>query len=217
MRRIWILIVLFAWFPAANAATKYVMDTIYIALRAAEGDSAQVVKTLKSGESMEVLEDKGDFLLVKTAAGDEGWVRSRYVQDEPIAEQKLTALSDKYSRLQEENSQLKSQLADVRKEMKELSKNNKDLEGENKKLSKSLAHVNEVAGKPLEISKQNTALKESNEAMQKQLQDLQLENAKYQETGSRDWFLAGAGVIVLGVIMGLIIPRIRWRRRSEWA
>lgn len=217
MRRSWILLLLLLWFPAANATTKYVMDVIYIVLRTAEGDEAKIIKTIKSGDAMEVIEDKGDFLYVKTSNGDEGWVRSRYLQDEPVAADKLNAVKDKLSRAQDESSQLKSQVNDLRKELKELDKSNKDLQSENKKISKDLGHVSEVAQKPLEISKENRDLKDTNDAMKAQLEALQLENAKHKETNNRDWFLAGAGVVVIGVIMGLIIPRIRWRKRSEWA
>jgi SH3 domain protein len=28
--------------------------------------------------------------------------------------------------------------------------------------------------------------------------------------------MVGAGVIILGMIIGLIIPRIRWRKKSSW-
>lgn len=217
MRRLWILLLLLVWFPAANATTKYVMDVIYIVVRAEEGDEAKILKTIKSGESMEVIEDKGDFLLVKTGSGDEGWVRSRYLQDDPIAATKLDAVSGKLKSVQEENNQLKALMNELRKEVKEQDKTNKDLLAENKKINKEFGHISEVAQKPLEISNENRGLKENNESMKAQIDALQLENAKYKEAGNRDWFLTGAGVVVLGVIMGLIIPRIRWRRRAEWA
>ena len=37
-----------------------------------------------------------------------------------------------------------------------------------------------------------------------------------KERSERDWFIAGAGVLLGGMILGFIIPKIRWKRRRSW-
>jgi SH3 domain protein len=48
------------------------------------------------------------------------------------------------------------------------------------------------------------------------MQTLQQENAGLKDRTARDWFMVGAGVVLLGILAGLFIPRIRWRRKSSW-
>jgi len=51
---------------------------------------------------------------------------------------------------------------------------------------------------------------------ERQSQSLLQENQSLKDRTARDWFMVGAGVILLGMIIGLIIPRIRWRKKSSW-
>ena len=53
-------------------------------------------------------------------------------------------------------------------------------------------------------------------ALERSLQTLQQENENLKDRTARDWFMVGAGVVLLGIIVGLIIPRIRWRKKSSW-
>ncbi len=53
-------------------------------------------------------------------------------------------------------------------------------------------------------------------SLERQLQTLQQENEGLRDRTARDWFMVGAGVVLLGIIVGLIIPRIRWRKKSSW-
>ena len=52
--------------------------------------------------------------------------------------------------------------------------------------------------------------------MQRELQIVQQENQSLADRSNRDWFLLGAGVLVSGVLVGLILPRLRVQRRSRW-
>jgi len=45
---------------------------------------------------------------------------------------------------------------------------------------------------------------------------LKIEIDQVRSGSSRDWFFAGAGVLLAGILVGLIAPRLRRRRRSSW-
>jgi len=53
-------------------------------------------------------------------------------------------------------------------------------------------------------------------AMERELQTLTQENESLRDRSHRDWFMVGSGVTIAGIILGLILPRIRFRRRSSW-
>lgn len=50
--------------------------------------------------------------------------------------------------------------------------------------------------------------------LQKELTAINAQNQQLTKESNRNWFLAGAGVLVLGFIIGLIVPKIQWRRKS---
>ena len=45
---------------------------------------------------------------------------------------------------------------------------------------------------------------------------LQAANATLASRERRDWFLAGAGAVLIGVLLGLLLPRLRAGRRRSW-
>ena len=50
--------------------------------------------------------------------------------------------------------------------------------------------------------------------LQKELTAVNAQNQQLTKESNRNWFLAGAGVLVLGFLIGLIVPKIQWRRKS---
>ena len=69
---------------------------------------------------------------------------------------------------------------------------------------------------PLAIDHLNQRLKEKLLEMQRRLQDLEQENAAMKDSTQLDWFIRGAGVLLGGIILGLVLPRVRVRKRANW-
>ena len=64
---------------------------------------------------------------------------------------------------------------------------------------------------------ENQQLKEQTLSLSAQLESLKRDFTVLREGRNRDWFIAGAGVLFAGMLLGLIIPRIRWKRRRSWS
>jgi len=45
---------------------------------------------------------------------------------------------------------------------------------------------------------------------------LEQENLQLSSQTTRYWFMSGALVLLVGVILGIWLPRIRWQRRSGY-
>ena len=97
-----------------------------------------------------------------------------------------------------------------------LSKNLGSLDSESRKVSQELAEIKRTASSALAIDTENKELKTRVVSLERQLQTLQQENEGLKDRTARDWFMVGAAVVLLGIIVGLIIPRIRWRKKSSW-
>ncbi|MFP3875031.1 MAG: TIGR04211 family SH3 domain-containing protein, partial [Thiohalophilus sp.] len=203
---------------AAHAADyQYVSDKLIITLRNGQGNSHQILKTLPTGTRLEVLEntDKG-YSRVRTSDGTEGWVRSQYLMDEPTAAMKLDEATRKLNNLQEENEKLRSTLSEVQEERAQLASERDELLSKSEEVEKELDHLNEVAAKPIVLDRENRELQQKNVALEKELQILNQENQVLKDRAEREWFIAGAGVLLGGLLLGLLLTRIRWKKQSSW-
>ncbi len=65
---------------AAVAETQYISDQLVVRLRSSVEQSATVVATVQTDDPVEVIEQRPDGLVkVRTMAGEEGWLHSRYL------------------------------------------------------------------------------------------------------------------------------------------
>jgi len=202
----------------AYAKTQYVTDILYITLRTGPGDSFKVLRVMKTATKLEVIEENEDgYSLVRTEAGEEGWARTKYLVDDPVASIKLTQSNDALTNMTKNNESLKKENADFRKKVKELEKDRKRLESTNTNLINENKKMKKISAKPIALAKENDELKSLNEANESQIAQLSKENKEYKENTGRNWFLAGGGVLFFGIILGLVLPSIRWRKNKGWA
>ena len=203
-----------AW---AQAQTQYVSDKLVIMLRSGQGNQFQILKALPSGSKLTVLQtEESGYTRVETEDGIEGWVRSQYLIDEPIALYKLERADKKLARIAEQNKLLRVELDELKKKTTTLDNERKDYINKFNTSDTELKRLNQVAAKPILLDKQNRDLKQSNVSLEKDLQLMQQENQVLKDQSQREWFIAGAGVLLGGMILGLIIPKIRWQKKSTW-
>ncbi len=200
-----------------QAKTQYVSDHLVITVRTGQGAQFQIIKTLESGDHVKVLEvtDTG-YTRIETADGTEGWVRSQYLAEEPVASEKLVRAEARLLKTKTALKKLKENYSSLSKEHKVLSQDQATLSTEKKQRDTELARLNEVAKKPILLDRQNRELQEKNVTLEKDLQRLNQENHSLKDRSQREWFIAGALVLFGGLILGLLIPKLRGRKRNAW-
>ncbi len=196
---------------------RYVSDQLVITLRTGQGNQYQILKTLPSGTRLEVLQegDKG-YTQVRAPDGQVGWVLSQYLIDTPIAKQQLTTAEKQLNSLREEASQNKQQLSQLTEERDTLDAQVKQLTHTNETQARELARLKEVSATPLRLDAENKSLKEKMISLERNLQVITQENQALKDQAEREWFMAGAGVLFVGMLLGLIIPRLRTRKKTGW-
>jgi SH3 domain protein len=217
IRKILLLLVLAAAAATAHAETKYVIDHLIITLRAGQGNQYQILRTLPSGTKLEVLETGEEYSRVRTPDGTEGWALNQYLTATPIAKVRLATAEAKLTKLEAENSRLKQELSTVSAKEAKVSKEHQALSGEQKKLTEELNKLRRVAAKPLQLENENQKLKKQLLDLENQHELLRQENQLLRDSSDREWFLTGAGVIIGGIILGLILPSLRPRKKSGWS
>jgi SH3 domain protein len=202
----------------AAAETRYISDRLEITMRSGKGTDYGITRMLRSGTPIEVLEtDKSSgYSHVRTTSGKEGWVLSRFLMKGRAARDLLTTAEKNLAELELENSKMIATIATLTEEKNALEKNLAALDGETRDVSQELSEIKRTASSALALDSENKNLKGRVVSLERQMQTLHQENESLKDRTARDWFMVGAAVVLLGIIAGLIIPRIRFRKKSSW-
>ncbi|WP_164880821.1 TIGR04211 family SH3 domain-containing protein [Aestuariirhabdus litorea] len=207
--------------PAASAEARYISDILYVPLRSGPSNANKIIhKGLKSGTRLEWIRDEGEeFSFVRTKDGVEGFIRSQYLLTEPGARELLERAQLKADNLSQENSELKRRLAELESANSELNSSNQQSSRRGEKLEAELAEIKRISSEAIHLVERNKELVSNNVILKNRIETLELENAKLGDESAKQWYLYGAGTIVGGILIGLVAPLMRSRRRqsSSWA
>lgn len=202
----------------AAAETRYVSDQLEVTLRRGPTLSHAVLRMLKSGAAVEVLEmDKeSGHTRVKANGGIEGWILTRYLSAEPTARMQLEKMMKDMNRTDNPDHSVLAQLKNIKNEYESAQQRIAKLENENKQLEEQLDSIKHTAANVLSIDKENKKFRQKLATSEERLNSLQLENGELQSDKNKDWFFAGAVVLVSGLLLGLILPKMAQRKTSRY-
>ncbi len=203
---------------AAFAAPAWVSDQFEIMLRTGPSTSNAIQLMVDSGMRLEVLERDADsgYSRVRTPGGTEGWVLSRYLMSEPSAREQLETLTSQLTNANSRGSSLNDQMRAVKGEYETANNRIDTLEREKAAVEKELAEIKRTAANVLAIDKQNKTLMDQLTSAQIRGDTLEQENRQLTGQTTRNWFMVGALVLLIGIILGIWLPRVRWQRRSRY-
>jgi len=173
---------------------------------------------LSSGARVMVLEEdtQTGYSRVSLDDGSEVWILTRFLMTEPAARAQLAEAQEKFTRERDNARELASQLETVTQTSGEIEKSRSALATDKKLLQTELAQIKQAAANTLAIKERNQSLDKQLQAVSMDLDAAEQRNRALKERSERDWFIAGAGVLLGGIIIGLVIPKIRWKRRRGW-
>ena len=195
---------------------RYVSDQLYSPLRTGSTTGHKIIKMLKSGRQVSVIEtDPSGWAHIKSGKID-GWILSRYLMTQPASREQLKNMEKKLLAQEIQIKTLQQENATGLERNKTILSNIQQTKEKNGLLTRNLNRIQQTAASALTMEKDNRDLKIQVKTLQGNLQAIQLENDALSDRTARDWFMIGAAVLILGLILGLIIPRIRWRKKADW-
>jgi SH3 domain protein len=218
-----------AWFVLvftgiAIAKTVYVSDQLVITVRRGKSDQYAIIKTVKTGTPLEVLEAIKDdpYVKVRLESGEEGYVLGQYLSDQTPKlviisrlQKEVGQLQNKLDEVEKKRDQLADELKSVQREKtgteEEMNSHVAELETELSTTKQNLQNLKEeynslqVKSKHvMEISSERDTLKESNMQLTSEVRFLREEKSRLMRSGVIKWFLAGGGVFFFGWLIGKI-------------
>jgi len=203
---------------AAASEPAWVTDQFEVLLRTGPTTNNAIVRMVGSGARLEVLErdEETGYSRVRTAGGTEGWVLTRYLMGEPAAREQLEQLTGELTNATAQGSSLGTQLQAIKSEYDNATRRITSLEGENKSLRDELDRIKKTAADVLAIDEQNKDLRQDLHNAETRIELLVQENEVLTRQTNRNWFITGALVLLGGIGAGLLLPHMRFQRKSRY-
>jgi len=219
MRRFLLLLLCLCGLSQALAETRYITDIAQIELRKGESTRYKILRYLTSGEAVEELgaSKRTGYSRVRTKDGTIGHVLTRQLQDEPGARDRLAAMEARLAEFQQAPDQLAMKLSELRSVHEKLTADHAALEQEKERLEEELASIKYASSNLVAITQERSGLRKSVADLTGQVADLQQKNRNLKNETNQRWFLIGAGVVTGAILIGLVLPHLRFRRhKSDW-
>ncbi len=219
MKKILILLLLLCAAANLQAESRYVTDQFKVTLRSGESSSHKIIRMLPSGYQLELISSNAEngYSKVKTRDGTTGYILTRQLMKIPSARDRLVAAEAKLAELQEAPELLSAKLSKLQDAYKALESEHKKLQREREALDDELQAIKRTAANAVRISNERNELRKQVATLTREAEELKQTNRELGNDSAQRWFLIGGGVVVGGIILGLILPSLRVRKRkSSW-
>jgi len=202
----------------ALADQRYVTDQLVITLRAEAGEGARALGSLRTGTPLEVLEEVGSFLRVRTDDGVEGYVLKQYVAAEtpkPIIiarlEKENAKLAKELQGLQSAKAELDARVEGIGREQTAGANALTALQQELAGMQQAYGELQEKSADVLQLDADRARLQQQNAQLVAEVEALRQENEALLFGAAFKWFFAGGGVLLVGWLLG---RKSRQKRRG---
>ncbi|GAB3678796.1 TIGR04211 family SH3 domain-containing protein [Salinisphaera aquimarina] len=198
----------------ATAATRYVSDELSINMRRGPGTGYRITQLLDAGDQVQTLSEKSGWTQIRASDGSTGYVLTRFLSDQAAARTRIDAMQEQTEKFKSENADLKSELSEALNGSKELGNTKRELVAENKSLSTQLQQIRETSADAMRISDENEKFREQLLSVRSENERLRHENEALQSR--REGMKIGALIMIGGIVVGLLLPLFRKRRKGSW-
>lgn len=206
---------------AANAQNDivYVADDYNLTLWGTSNYTGKV-KSLPTGTPLTIIGEhptSNGLIKVKTIDGTEGFIKTKYIKNEAPEHDRDDIAAKNIAALQGQISKLESELKAAKEVITPGTTLEQSLATERDKLSRELNELKRISGSAVQLKNERDELQERYVAVERDLQQVKLENQALLDTANQDWFLYGGILALVGVLLGFVLPKLSWKRsRGGW-
>lgn len=204
----WLCLLCLATIPAWAQSSMYVTDKLQVTVRSGPSVENKVIHVVNSGDRVELLSPVEDgWVKVRTGDDEEGWMIARYLQED------MPALI-KIKKLDPENKTLLARMEELTQNNQELKSSLGKAQGRVAELETAYAKLEKDSADVMALRNAHKKLQEDYANQRERLKTLSTEVESLRLSGNLKWFLAGAGVLLAGWLIGLAMGK-RKRRSSS--
>ncbi len=217
MKRFLLVAALLFLAQAALAERAWVTDEFKITVRSGESPRHKIISMIKSGTPVQVLSRNRatGYSRVRLPNGKEGYVLTRQLLDHPVARDQLAALQQEVADLKTAPSELQRRLADLTERHNKLTREHQALQAEKTRIEQELAALRRTSANAVRIANERNELRKQVAELTRSNEELKQEKRELENNSAQRWFMIGGGVTIAGILIGLILPHLRLRRRKD--
>ncbi len=199
------------------AETAYITDRAQVFLRSGESTKFKIIRTLFTGTQLTVLKRNPStgYSKVRLEDGKVGWLLTRFLIEHPGAASQLEQATNELAAIREENKRLKEEVAALRTAGSKTASDQESTARENAQMSRELNTIRHAAAHAIQIKNERDLLQERVVNLERETKKLQRDNQALEDSRDQDWFVAGAAVLFGGILLGLVLPKLSWRRKTR--
>lgn len=183
-----------------EAEVNYISGVQKVTFRTGPGRDNKIIKMVETDSKITVLETGEKWTKVKVDSGEEGYILNRFLTKDVPFKNKYLWIKGKYEKLQETQAGLKDKMTST----------NSDLTGIKAELEETKKQLLDVQTKYDELKTGSADYIGLKSKYDSTIQSLTAQTAKVKTLESKistyyiKWFIAGASVLFLGWLIGLI-------------
>lgn len=197
----------------------YVADDYNLTLWSTSNYTGKI-QVLPTGSPLTIIGEhptSNGLIKVKTIDGTEGFIKFKYVKKEAPEHDRDDIAAKNIAALQGQIAKLEGELKEAKAVVTPGTTLEQSLANERDKLSRELNELKKISGSAVQLKTERDELQERYVAVERDLQQVKLENQALQDTANQDWFLYGGMLALVGVLLGFILPKLSWKRsRGGW-
>ena len=196
----------------------YITDQFEVTMRSGTSTANAIIKVLKSGEAVNVLEADlaSQYSLVESSDGKKGYVLSRFLDEIPSARERLEQLEIKSDQQKQAINDLSAEVEQLKSDLDNEKIDNEALKSALLASESELDTVRAASENTLNILADNDRLNNIVTILREEKQALSDENEALKDTTQIDWFIRGGIFFLIAFLLGIIVTRIRWRKKDSW-
>jgi SH3 domain protein len=208
---------LLAPFSVNAQETRYISDTLLVALRSEPQNEADIVhRGLSSGTAVlgYAMSEDSEWIEIETRNGLRGWVRTQYLQTDPPASLLIGDMRIELEKMTAERDRLVAQLNERASEATLADNAINELTAQLGSVSSELIEIKRVSSAAIELDLMNQQLVAELESERSGADLLRLENVRLRDRIANNQILDGALAVLLGVILAVVTPRL-WPSKKQ--
>ncbi len=198
------------------ANTHYISDDLTVPLRSGDSLEYRIVKLLPAGEPVTLIQSKKNGWSKVATDKFTGWMPTRFLINTPSAKQRLEELTGIHQKLKQTHEKQKQSLEHTQTQLTKAQTELRTLTQSHANLQQKYARLSKVAADPQAVEERNLKLEQEIVDLNSANLMLEQQNQMLADTRERNWFLAGAGVLIMGLLVGLGAAFLIRKPKSMW-
>lgn len=187
---------------SAQADTMYVTDLLRITVREGKGPDFKIIDVVESGQEVEVISTSNEWAKVRLPNGKEGWLAGKYLTSQKAGSSALKKLQEKEALLNTQNAALRTEIDQLRDEIKNINLQLAESKHALLVTNKSIETLKDSPSSYVELETKYREAEKKLSLQKSKMENLEDELTRLLRQQNVMWLLAGAGILLVGFIIG---------------